>query len=333
MNSQLTVALLVGGASPERQVSKSSSASIYKALLSLGHRVILIDPAYGKNQPSSPEDFFGEKDLFPVDYKNYIQAIESGNIQEADTVFIGLHGKWGEDGTVQGMLELSGKPYTGSGILASALAMDKDMSVSLFQRNGVQTPEGFLIKKTDAEDKHISEVILEKTGLPCVIKPNDQGSTVGLSIVHTVDEILPAFNECFRYSDGARVEKYITGRELAVGIIDDIVLPVLEIKPKHEIYDYECKYTSGMSEYIVPADIPEDIAHTIQNQAMLAFNALGCKGYGRADFRLSPDNQSYCMEMNTLPGMTSTSLVPKMAKAIGISFEQLIERIVSISLR
>lgn len=325
--NQLHVLLLVGGASPERPVSKLSSKSIYAALLHLGYRVTLLDPAYGLYQPRTPEDFFSEKDLFPVSHKGYLQAFQ--NIPaDIDVVFIGLHGKWGEDGTIQSMLELLNLKYTGSGVLASALAMDKDMSKVVMKDHGVSVPVGLFFSSNGFHAGTTTEAIEREIGFPCVIKPNDQGSTCGLSICQGKDELPEAYSRCFEISEQMVVEKFIEGRELTVGILGDTVLPCLEIRPLHNIYDYECKYTSGMSEYIVPAAVTEQEWEEMQRQTALAFKALGCKGYGRADFRLTPTGEVVCLEMNTLPGMTSTSLIPKMAKHINISFEQLVQKIV-----
>lgn len=328
---QLHVLLLVGGASPEREVSKLSSKSIYEALVSLGHTVSLLDPAYGKFQPRKVEDFFAEKDLFAISHQSYLQAFETlpAGIEVA---FIGLHGKWGEDGTIQSILELLNIPYTGSGVLASALAMDKDMSKVVMKNNGVTVPAGLYFEKEQFDENNVNEMIADEIGFPCVVKPNDQGSTCGLTICESAADLHGAYEKCFAMSSQMIVEKFIAGRELTVGILGDTVLPVLEIRPLHGLYDYECKYTHGMSEYIVPAEIGVAERDEMQRQTALAFKALGCKGYGRADFRLTPEGDVYCLEMNTLPGMTSTSLIPKMAKHIGIDFPDLIQTILNAAM-
>ena len=206
------------------------------------------------------------------------------------------------------------------------------MSKILFQHYGIKTPKWISIPKNNFEPEQVLEMIKKNLGFPCVIKPNDQGSTVGLTICKDESEVVAAIHLALEFSDNALIEEYIEGHEITVGIIEGTALPALEIKPKHGLYDYECKYTSGMSEYIVPADIPKDIFEKLQLQALMAFKSLGCEGYGRIDFRVNSKWEIYCLEVNTLPGMTSTSLVPKMAKAVGISFEQLIERIIKLSL-
>lgn len=325
------IALLLGGTSPEREVSKSTASSIYKALKNLGYNVVLVDPAYGMNQPKNEEDFFSKKDFSEISNRNYVEAINSELFDEIDIAFLALHGKHGEDGTVQSLLELRGIKYTGSKVLASAISMDKIMSKILFQHYNIQTPKWVSADKNNFDNKKTIELIKRSFGFPCVIKPNDQGSTVGLTICKTENDINEAVKLALKFSEKALIEEYIPGRELTIAVIENEAFPVLEIKPKHSLYDYECKYTSGMSEYIVPADIPKEISDKLKSQALLAFNSLGCKVYSRIDFRLTPDFDIYCLEVNTLPGMTSTSLVPKMAKAVGITFEELIEKIIKLS--
>lgn len=332
-NKKLKVALLVGGTSPEREVSKLSCSSIYKALLSLGYETKLIDPAYGKNQPADVEAFFKETDFAEISTRNYIEAVNSELFDDIDIAFIGLHGKWGEDGTIQSLLEMRGIKYTGSNILASANGMDKEMSKILFRHFNISTPEWIIVDNPDYNLGNVQKSIDEKLGYPCVVKPNDQGSTVGLTVCKNKNEIKTAVELALSFSKKALIEEYIDGHELAVAVLENRALPVLEIKPKHGLYDYECKYTKGMSEYVVPAQIPENVFMELQKESEEAFKALGCSVYGRLDYRMSSDFKIYCLEVNTLPGMTSTSLVPKMAKAIGISFEELIDKIITLSLK
>lgn len=327
MNAKINIAVFVGGTSPEREVSKSSGKSVYQALKSLGYKCTLIDPAYGTNQPENDEEFFSKEDFGQIKNENLIKTINSSLMDKIDLVFLALHGKWGEDGLIQSLLELKGIAYTGSGVLSSAISMDKDLSKTVFLNNNVNTPSWHIIdRKFDFNE--VIKVINSKFNYPVVIKPNDQGSTVGLSIVRSDDQILNAIESSFNYSDYVVIEEYISGREMTVAILENKPLPVLEIIPKSGFYDYESKYTSGMSEYIVPADVPENISYKMQQQALAAFNSLRCKDYARVDFRLHENNEPFCLEVNTLPGMTETSLVPKMAKAVGISFEELIDRIV-----
>jgi len=328
----LNIALFLGGTSPEKEVSKSSSKSIYAALKGLGYNVTLINPAYGANQPKEEEDFFSEKEFAPISNRNFVEAVNSKMLDDIDLVFLGLHGKWGEDGIIQSLLELRGKKYTGSKVLASSISMDKTMSKILFQHYGINTPKWITLTKNRFNISDVPGMIKEKLGYPCVIKPNDQGSTVGLTVCKEDSEVAGAVKLALEFSDKAVIEEFIEGHELTVGIIENTALPALEIKPKHGLYDYECKYTSGMSEYIVPAQIPNEVFEKLQEQALLAFHSLGCDGYSRVDFRVNSKWEIFCLEVNTLPGMTSTSLVPKMAKAVGITFDQLIDRIVKLSL-
>lgn len=332
-NSTITVALLLGGVSPEREVSKSTAKSVLNALRELNYNVILIDPAYGLKQPKDENDFFKDENYTDLSPRNYVEIINSEIFDKVDVAFIALHGKWGEDGTLQALLEMRGIKYTGSNILASSLSMDKCMSKIMFQHYDVKTPRWFMINSVKDNIDLIKEKIKKFFGYPCVVKPNDQGSTIGLTICRGEIELQKSIELAFKYSKRVLIEEYIAGREMTVGILEQQPLPVLEIKPKSGFYDYTSKYTSGMTEYEVPANIPEKVAEHLKHQALLAFNSLGCESYARVDFRLTNDFKPYCLEVNTLPGMTNTSLLPKMAKAAGISFEELIERIINYALR
>jgi D-alanine-D-alanine ligase len=206
------------------------------------------------------------------------------------------------------------------------------MSKILFQHYGIRTPKWVTVSCKSYNLSSLINEIKTEVKFPCVIKPNDQGSTVGLTICENENGVDEAVKLALQFSDKALIEEYIKGRELTVGILEDEAFPVLEIKPKHGIYDYECKYTPGMSEYEVPAKISDELSDKLKKTSIAAFKALCCEGYARADFILSEDNVDYCLEVNTLPGMTSTSLVPKVAKSVGISFEELIDRIIKTSL-
>lgn len=328
----MRVALFVGGASTERSVSKLSSKSIYESLIELGHEVILIDPAYGNNQPKNPNDFFDEKDLFEVSPSNYLLAVLLPELKLVDIAFIGLHGKWGEDGTMQSLLEMMNIKYVGSDVLASALCMDKMMTKIIFKENGIPVPKGFLVRKNNYSINETIKQISDTLVYPIVVKPNDQGSTFGLSVCQSEVEVDAAMNFSFQFSNATLIEEFIDGRELTVGILNGKSLPVLEIRPKHNLYDYECKYTKGMSEYIVPAPIPRELFEQLQKDAEISFKVTGCKGYARTDFKLRNDGSYICFEINTLPGMTSTSLLPKMAKANGMHFTELIDYLIKISI-
>jgi D-alanine-D-alanine ligase len=241
-------------------------------------------------------------------------------VRDADVLFLALHGGRGEDGTLQTVLEMIGVPYTGSGALGSAMAMDKDVSKRLFRFAGVPTADWFMAPVT-VED------VEERLGWPAVVKPSKQGSTVGLTVVKQPEGLDDALELAARYDDEVMVEAFVPGRELTVGILDGEALAVGEIIPRHEIFDYECKYTPGMSEEIFPADLPRSVTERCRDLGLRAHDALKLGGYSRVDFRLTPAGELFCLEVNTLPGMTATSLLPQSARAVGIEFPELCERI------
>jgi D-alanine-D-alanine ligase len=261
----------------------------------------------------------------------FIEAVEYLTDQAVDLVFVGLHGGAGEDGTVQGLLKLAQLPYTGSGPAACAVAMNKIFSKHIFENVGVPTATWRKFVAGQDEWEILKPEVIAAFGFPLVIKPSDQGSTVGLTIVQAAGELDAALQKARRYSSEILFEPYIPGHEMTVAILGDQPLPVIEIQPKHGIYDYECKYQSGMTEYVVPAKIPEDLSRRLQEAALLAHQSLGCRHYSRVDFRVDERGNLFCLEVNTLPGMTKTSLVPKAAKAVGLSFPRLIQKIVELS--
>ncbi len=327
----MKVILLAGGASPEREISLRSAKSIYKALIELNHEVWLVDPALGKNQPETVDDFFNtELNKEKMSVENYLDSFSLDVFKKVDLVFIILHGKWGEDGTVQSILDLMKIKYTGSGVLGSAICIDKYISKMIVRNFGVSTPKGIILSK---HEKVSYEKIQTEIGLPCIFKPNDQGSTIGFSIVNDESHLEYAFNEAIKYSDSILIEEYIQGREITVSILEDKALPIVEVKPKHQLYDYECKYTKGMTEYFCPANIDPDLTNLIQEKALTAFKACKCEVFGRVDFILDKNNIPYFLEINTLPGMTDLSLVPMAARAAGISFNELVQKIIDLSLK
>jgi D-alanine-D-alanine ligase len=338
----LKITVLMGGTSAERDVSLASGVRVAEALRSLGHEVLSVDTAHGVLSGADEQAMLGGKIVktIPPD----VQALVRLNAQlpstlrslpETDAVFLALHGGQGEDGTLQALLDLTGVPYTGSGHLASALAMDKDLSKHLFRAADVPTAGWLMAPRgglgTDGQTTSFAGVVERELGLPVVVKPSKQGSTVGLSVVKEVGKLDAAIEEAFKYDDEVMVEQFIPGRELTVGILGDEALPVGEIIPVHEIYDYECKYTAGMAREIFPADLTEEETRTVQELARRAFRALKLRGYARIDFRMSPDGVFYCLEANTLPGMTALSLIPQAAVAAGLSFPELCERIVRLA--
>jgi len=332
----MKVVVLLGGVSSERDVSLDSGKAVCIALEKRGHNVMAIDTGAGLLPESlsksveaavrpDPPDIAA---LAELDKKSTLQTIKDADLSDVEVVFVALHGGAGENGTIQALLDLTGIPYTGSGVLASALAMDKDISKKIFQRENIPTPDWTTVEadKTGDYTPYI-EPIAERFGFPVIVKPADGGSTIGLTLVKTGDQLNAALQLAGELSRKIMVEKYIAGRELTVGILAGEALPVVEIIASHELYDYECKYLPGMSKYVVPAEIDDRLRERLQEFGMRAFKALECAGYARVDFRVDSEGNAFCLEVNTLPGMTSTSLVPKAAKARGMSFEELVETI------
>jgi D-alanine-D-alanine ligase len=339
----LKITVLMGGTSAERDVSLASGIRVAEALRERGHEVLAVDTAHGILSAAEEQALLGGKVVktIPPD----VQALVRLNAQlpstlkalpSTDVVFLALHGGQGEDGTLQALLDLTGVPYTGSSHLASALAMDKDLSKHLFRTARVPTADWRMAPTRDGGrgtgDEGFAREVESALGLPVVVKPSKQGSTVGLTVVREIEQLWPAIEEAAKYDDEVMVEQFIPGRELTVGILGDEALPVGEIIPVHEIYDYECKYTAGMAREIFPADLTAEQTSEVQELARRAFRALKLRGYARIDFRLAPDGVFYCLEANTLPGMTSLSLIPQAAAAAGISFPELCERIVRLAL-
>lgn len=331
----MKITVLMGGTSAERDVSIASGLRIARALRSRGHDVTALDTAVGVI------DDMKERELLAAGVQPAPPDLESlavmskqslspllgtlPEVRQADVVFLALHGGQGEDGTLQALFDLSGVRYTGTGQLGSAVAMDKDLSKRLFRDNGVQTAEWLMAPATASE-------VQSRLGFPVVVKPSKQGSTVGLTLVRDPGDLDAAVTEAFRYDDEVMLEQFIAGRELTVGILGNEALPIGEIIPRHELYDYECKYTKGMAVEEFPARLDSAVAARVQDQAVRAFRALKLRGYARIDFRLDDSGGCFCLEANTLPGMTELSLIPQAAAAAGISFPELCERIVQLAM-
>ncbi len=327
----MKVALLMGGRSAEREISLRTGTGIARALQSLGHEVAAVDAADGRLLSAGDLAALAAPGATPPtpSHAAMTGVTNAAAVTDADVVFIALHGGAGEDGTVQALLELAGRPYTGSGVLASALAMHKAMSKKMFVQAGIPTPRWQLVT-TGARGRDIDVAALG--GWPIVVKPNEEGSTVGLTIVSRAEDLDEALDLSFEYGSETLVEQYIPGRELTVAVLGDEALPIVEIKPQGGHYDYESKYTAGRSQYFCPAELPEALATGIRKLGVDASRCLGCSGVSRADFRLSPDGDPYCLEVNTIPGMTPTSLVPMAAKAAGMSYDQLVARMLDLAL-
>jgi D-alanine-D-alanine ligase len=301
------VVVLMGGRSAEREVSLNTGAQVAGALEKTGHTVVTVDA--------------GDADFIA-------QLLAAA----PDSVFICLHGRYGEDGTVQGLLELLDMRYVGSGVLASALAMDKVISKHFFAQAGLLSPAYVALRAGGAID---IEAITRELGPKTVVKPANEGSAIGVTIAHDPSELPAAIDEAFRHDDSILVEQFVSGVEVTVGVLgnEDLeVLPTLEIVPEHEFYDYDSKYVPGMSRHIIPARISEPARAECQRLSLEAHRAIGCRGMSRSDTIVAEDGAIYLLETNTIPGMTATSLLPDAARAAGIEFPELCRRLVELSL-
>ena len=330
----MKVTVLTGGTSAERDVAIASAVQVVAALRSRGHTVSVVDTARGFI-PRSDESrlLSGVVGTMPPSNEELVTLERGvllsglGNlpvVRDAEVLFLALHGGRGEDGTLQAVLEVVGIPYTGSGPLCSAMAMDKDISKRLFRMAGIPTADWLMGPVTAAEAG-------DTLGWPVIVKPSKQGSTVGLTKVNAPQDFDEAVTLAARYDDEVMIEAFIPGRELTVGVLDDQPLAVGEIIPRHEIFDYECKYSPGMATEIFPADVSSEVAARSGQLSVAAHRVLKLGGYSRVDFRLTPAGELVCLEVNTLPGMTATSLLPQSARAVGIEFGELCERICRVA--
>ncbi len=346
----MKIVVLSGGLSSERDVSILSGSKIAAALRSRGHKVVHIDSFMGYEEPiddlgalfesgydfsESARVYDAEPDLDEVRSmrKNRDNAYFGDHVLElcrmADITFLGLHGGEGEDGRVQAALELFGIRYTGTDQLGAAIAMHKGVTKGIFLNSGVPTPQSRLYRRSFTDD----DALAAWTAFPCVVKPCSAGSSVGVRIVEDRRDFVDAMQFAFCYDEDVLVEEYISGREFSVGILDGKALPVIEIIPTEGFYDYVNKYQSGRTVEICPAKLDHKIAQRMQHEAQHAFESLRMKVYGRVDFLLDERGGLYCLEANTLPGMTPVSLLPQEAQAAGIDYPELCERIVRLSLQ
>lgn len=309
------IGVLMGGTSAEREVSIKSGTAVLNALKGLQYNVVAIDAA-----------------------ADVCAAIKKEGVEIA---FLLLHGGRGEDGSIQGLLEVLGIPYTGSGVLASALAMDKEVSKKVFLAQGIPIPPFVTVRnslsnvsglKTTSElfTSQSSKVTFE---MPWVVKPVTEGSSIGVNIITNEASLDSALETAFAFGERVLIEKYIQGREVHVGILNEGVLGSVEVRPKSEFYSYEAKYTAGLTDYIMPPEVPSDVLHKAEETALSAHSALGCRGATRVDLILDGECMPYVLEVNTIPGMTETSLLPKIAELSGLSFPLLIEEILGEAIR
>ncbi len=340
----MNIVVLAGGISTERDVSLISGKMIYRAVKKNGHKAILLDVFLGYN--GSVDGIFDRDEDWEAQVKGIsetdpdIEAVKAlrpdwekqffgPNVialcQAADVVFMALHGENGENGKIQACFDLMGITYTGTDYVSSALCMDKGLSKDMFAQYGVPTPKGIRIKKGQQDPGTVP--------FPCIVKACCGGSSVGVSIARNSGEYEAAKAESFRYDNEAIVEQYIEGREFSVGVLDGKALPVIEIAPLSGFYDYKNKYQAGSTIETCPADLSPEKTAEMQKYAETAFRALRLRNYARMDFMMGKAGDIYCLEANTLPGMTPTSLLPQEAAAVGISYEQLCEKLIEVSLR
>ena len=296
---KLKIVVLMGGPSAEREVSLKSGAAVASALATTGAKVV------------------------PIDIKETKFSIP----KDAEVAFVALHGTFGEDGTLQRMLEDSGIAYTGSGPEASARAFDKITAKTEFLRAGIPTPQYEVFDRTRTDLHRLAQL-----GFPLVVKPSRQGSSVGISIVQEESDLEEACQIAWHYDDRLVVEQFIAGRELTAGIFDGHALPVIEIRPKHDFFTYEAKYTKGQTDYLVPAPLEKNVEAQAKMLALRANECLGCRDLSRVDFILTERGELFVLEVNTIPGFTETSLVPQAARAAGIEFPDLCARLVQMAL-
>jgi D-alanine-D-alanine ligase len=328
---KITVAVLMGGRSDEREVSLVTGRMILNALDSVKYDAYPVDTAcIGAGLGITGGDALADNSGFAP-----FSAVISGHGHYAkpDVAFIALHGKFGEDGTVQGLLELLGIPYVGSGVLGSALAMDKIMARKVLEHDGVPIPKGISVPRP-ADMARLTEQVIETLGLPAVVKPNKQGSTIGLSIVRAPSELSAAVDLAFSRDDEVLIEEYVEGIEITAPVIGNNsleALPLIEIVPSSGFYDYHSKYTPGATTEIVPARIPSDVYRRAEQLGMQCHRSLSCRGMSRTDMIVRGDD-IYVLEVNTIPGMTPTSLLPLSAAEAGITFPNLLDRLIGLAL-
>ncbi|MGD0915003.1 MAG: D-alanine--D-alanine ligase [Thermodesulfobacteriota bacterium] len=331
----MKIAVIFGGKSTERDVSIASGAQIFQALKDRGHEVLAVDTARGILGPAEEKHLLAshikaippKSDELALVRSGASELLSSPELADVDVFFLALHGGIGEDGTFQAVLDVAGIPYTGSRHMASVYAMDKDVAKRLFRVAGILTPNWLMAPCPLQEVK-------ERLGFPVVVKPNKQGSTIGLAVVTRPEELYPAIEEASRHDDEVIIEAFIPGREFTVGILEDRPLAVGEIIPRRkDVFDYESKYQQGEAREIFPAELTREQIRTVQELGLSAHQVLKLEDYSRVDFRLDAAGHIWCLEVNSLPGLTLTSLFPQSAAAVGISFPELCERICQLAIR
>ena len=347
----MDIVVLAGGLSTERDVSFKTGSMVASALRENGHRVILLDVFMGYSDKEEDLDgIFARAEEISVKTEDIpevapdLAAVKASRkdqspcffgpnvirmCQMADIVFMALHGENGENGKLQAAFDLLGVKYTGSDYLSSAIAMNKGMAKQLFASAGIPTPRGIAMKKQNREND-ITKLPLT---LPCVVKPCCGGSSIGVTIVEDAEAFQAALDEAFRWEDELVIEEYVKGREFSVGVIEGKALPVIEIAPIQGFYDYKNKYKAGSAVETCPADLPEEVAAQMRSYAEQVAEVIGLDTSSRSDFLLDEKNRIYCLEANTLPGMTPTSLLPQEAAVTGVNFNELCEKLIAISMK
>jgi len=315
----LKICVLMGGLSSERQVSLRSGRAIADSLERQGFHVLKVDlRPKGYRLKAEERVFLGKAKIKKVQPLRLSELLRRERI---DCVFLALHGGIGENGAIQGLLEVLGIPYTGSGIMASSVAMDKLTSKILFQSAGLRVPDFIVLDKEYKEEE-----IIDRFGLPLVVKPVHEGSSIGVSIVERASDLVPAIAEASRYGQ-CLIERYISGKEIHVGVLGRRAIGAVEVRPHERFYSYKAKYTPGMTEYIIPPEIPHPLLEKALDAGLKAHQILGCRGASRIDLIVRDTGDIYVLEVNTIPGMTETSLLPKIANSAGIGFDQLVMEI------
>jgi len=329
----MRIAVLMGGTSDEREVSLSSGAQVANALRAAGHEVVAVDTVRGVLDAAEERALLAggvraappsEIELGTLDEGATVALTRAPELGDVDVFFIALHGGSGEDGTIQALLDVAGVSYTGSDRLGCSLAMDKEVTKRLLRDAGIPTPQ-WLVGPRGADE------VERELGLPVIVKAASGGSSLRLVLAHDRDELARAIAESSTWNDVVLFERYHKGRELTVGVVGGVALPVGEIIPAHELFDYECKYQPGMAEEVFPADIPAELAGRVQALAVRVHEALRLRDYSRIDFIAEPDGSVWCLEANSAPGMTANSLLPKAARAAGIDFPELCDRLVGLA--
>lgn len=340
----MNIVVLCAGISTEREVSINTGSKVCEALRTKGHNAVMLDVFFGTKDT---DIFINSEKAYDIEAAKEEISLKNSRVEDekakrdyffgenvlelckaSDIVFMALHGENGENGKVQATFDLMGIKYTGTGCLGSAMAMDKGISKQIFMANNIPTPKGVWLTKGEPDS-------LEEIGMtvPCVVKPCCGGSSVGVTIVESEDEYNKALKESFKYEDEVVIEQYVKGREFSIGVIDGEALPIIEIIPKEGFYDYTNKYIAGMTDEICPAELSDEATAIMQKYALEVYDVLKLESYARIDFLMEDDGSMYCLEANTLPGMTATSLLPQEAQAIGVDFPSLCDLLIHKSLK